>query len=992
MKLVRKTQLRAQDAASEQHDEVALFELQRDQAARYTVVVRRYYRGAILKETQKTPEPVDLARAEKVFDSVVVAKVNQGNVVPDRTARATEHRPVNLGRRIMLEKNPAHRARQIWRLPPEKDPDMAFIIAGYLGHDVWRHDYSLLWTLGRIGSSQHIAMIRPYLRHSNPVLAGLALEVTLSLTEPEAREQSYLAITGQSERLEPDLLREQVRAFCALSRSAAAEQPINDLLKQAYLQALFDPALRQALLALLPDIPLCPGAFKGMRYLLKMSEFRLDADFYAVLNLRVENRKAFFIRDWQYHYTPEAGRMHVQKELASEKARLAYSQKTRHYLMTRCWRTLRQLGAMGSAYYTVMAESLLLGYCDTEHGLPVAKSPILNAIIRTQDPRYQKNARGIWRECPDVSFAGRGEAFPHLWDQAPSSLINIATHSRCEAVSDFAIRALSDSHEACQSLPRATLIALALKPYPAAQQFALAWLAVDVAREPLTSEDLFTLLSSDVAAVNEFALAQLSLKRDLRSDTPLLASLLCVNSAPFHHWLSSESARSALAYLDQNRLLDDCLSCFLATDMSQHQHLPGVFAWLQQTCGSAFARLTLEQVEPLLRSGCPAKLWLGCKCLDAMPIRYSDIRPDVLDIIHSASSEAIRAFSIVLLKKLTPDDLASRLDSLLALLTQSAPPAQEAILAVLTVSMQSRSNQREHLFEQVLQLLNRRKLDQRLQQQLAEFLRQQFDRALQQNHQGALWLLATARSELVQSEAVIYLEAGAARALSGDQWFRLLSSPTAGLRALAQAYFERDPDALRTHPDGLLPVLESPWPDTQAFGFTFCEQQMHREDWPAEQIIAVCDSVETEVQLFGRGLLERYFEAADGQHYLLHLSQHPSPLVEDFVSALLPDYAAGNEAMILALRPYFLSVLSRVNAGRQAKDRVLQFLSEQAASTAQIRDMVCALLTRLSLTSVHKDKAAYLKLMMHLTQAHEAVDLPARIRPRPVRQLAERKE
>ncbi|WP_261401965.1 hypothetical protein [Chenggangzhangella methanolivorans] len=79
MKLVRSARLWFKEGTSDKLYEVDLIEndaLQSDQ--RFIVNFRYGRRGATLRDGSKTPQPVAAAAAEKIFDSIVVSKVNDG--------------------------------------------------------------------------------------------------------------------------------------------------------------------------------------------------------------------------------------------------------------------------------------------------------------------------------------------------------------------------------------------------------------------------------------------------------------------------------------------------------------------------------------------------------------------------------------------------------------------------------------------------------------------------------------------------------------------------------------------------------------------------------------------------------------------------------------------------------------------------------------------------------------------------------------------------
>jgi hypothetical protein len=135
------------------------------------------------------------------------------------------------------------------------------------------------------------------------------------------------------------------------------------------------------------------------------------------------------------------------------------------------------------------------------------------------------------------------------------------------------------------------------------------------------------------------------------------------------------------------------------------------------------------------------------------------------------------------------------------------------------------------------------------------------------------------------------------------------------------------------------------------------------------------------VQAFGRELLQRFFQQSQGPHYLATLSEHPSIHVQLFVTNFLEQHAGGQRDRILALRDYFVSVLSQVNRARTAKDRVLEFLLRESLKDDAVATMVAEVFTRISLTIVTRDRSDLIKAMIAMQAAFPQLPLPLRALP-----------
>ncbi|HEX4945045.1 MAG TPA: hypothetical protein VFZ34_00085, partial [Blastocatellia bacterium] len=99
----------------------------------------------------------------------------------------------------------------------------------------------------------------------------------------------------------------------------------------------------------------------------------------------------------------------------------------------------------------------------------------------------------------------------------------------------------------------------------------------------------------------------------------------------------------------------------------------------------------------------------------------------------------------------------------------------------------------------------------------------------------------------------------------------------------------------------------------------------------------------------------------------------------------LERFAANDAARLQALTPYFISVLSRVNRARVAKDRVLNFLAAEAMKSDAAAKIVAKILTRQSVTIAIGDKATAIETMLNLHQHYPALELPLQIKHAEVR-------
>ena len=87
-------------------------------------------------------------------------------------------------------------------------------------------------------------------------------------------------------------------------------------------------------------------------------------------------------------------------------------------------------------------------------------------------------------------------------------------------------------------------------------------------------------------------------------------------------------------------------------------------------------------------------------------------------------------------------------------------------------------------------------------------------------------------------------------------------------------------------------------------------------------------------------------------------------------------FASGDLDKLKQLEFYFITVLSQVNKGRTAKDRVLNFLKNEAMKLPEAAELVARILDRLSLTVAIGDKASSIEIMRDIHQKYPHIQMP----------------
>jgi hypothetical protein len=186
----------------------------------------------------------------------------------------------------------------------------------------------------------------------------------------------------------------------------------------------------------------------------------------------------------------------------------------------------------------------------------------------------------------------------------------------------------------------------------------------------------------------------------------------------------------------------------------------------------------------------------------------------------------------------------------------------------------------------------------------------------------------------------------------------------------------------KNHQDKLAAVrlLESSWDDSRQFARNLFSNNFHEEDWTADVMITICDSIKEDVRAFGKELVKQYFQDARGEEYLLKFSEHPSADIQLLATDYLNDFASDNEENLAQLNLYFNTILSQVNKGRIAKNKVFDFLLKEAEKSERYARIVADILNRQSLTMAITDKAKIIQIMMKIKKKYPTITLPLEVK------------
>lgn len=549
MRLIRQSFLWFKEGNSDKVYEIDLCEVG---GGKYVVNFRYGRRGAVLKEATKTPVPVSLEEAEKIFHAVENEKLEKGYTATESSAGSQPATPafslntaglvadnswitLATGRekailqRLQQASVNAVNTRYPWKTPRVIWKAGTYKIAAAVPYILQLFDkgdklqqYSAAWALARCGGTAAVDPLKQLFNsHPSPVIkkiAGAGLLLHLSGHELEAHLNHYL--NGLPDDIKKLIDTEQ---FSSMEKRLGEQEPPLNWLEPLYLYSFSKKKGRPVIRRILEELPLKPGYFKQARGIYKLAELLDDYDIYALLACRLEREDPYFIHFLSAKDRLGKAELFIESlgefftpgvELKKANSRLAFSQKTKNYLVRRTRRKLKQLGVTENIDYVKLATGLLLHYENgKDHKEPftsykfgtvsgryqrieerhpaAAQAVFLHLIIEGHNPELQLMNNGrIWqyrdnqsaRVVPDApkssggflqkigSLFSKKKAAPelpveqapapsgklafvpylHLWNQLPQAYIQLLMNARMDGIHEFAHLALTSHPEYSQ--------------------------------------------------------------------------------------------------------------------------------------------------------------------------------------------------------------------------------------------------------------------------------------------------------------------------------------------------------------------------------------------------------------------------------------------------------------------------------------------------------------------------------------------------------------
>ncbi|HUS27888.1 MAG TPA: hypothetical protein VMZ53_05250 [Kofleriaceae bacterium] len=983
MRVIDQARLWFREGTSDKVYEVDLVEVATGQ---YVVNFRFGRRGGALKDGTKTSLPVSQEKARGIFTKLVDEKLaggyaHAGQAAPPRPPPATTPLTptvsvVHTSEAQTLIASLRQGARSstplgpvVWRVTDLDLYDADPVLRELLGSTFVPKDFVatewqnlLLSALARCGRLDSLPVLARFDAPNQPHHLRYLAQLAMAKIDPPRADTLARPV------LTPALLAAYVASDPAALARAAEELLAVDPIKArdcAVALYLLNPAVaRRAVLAIARVARLSNAEATVVRTLFRVAEVRRDGELYALLARRIDAYTA---------------------------PRRPFSPKTREYIRRRVARVLRRLGRAQSPDYVKMAAAILLGY-DDEDAVPAKRGSFghqydtfapfhaFNQILYANSPRYEKShhKKSAWRvtrawRANAPAPVQREEAFPELWDRAPDVLWAVILKSGATPVIEFATRALRANRTYCDALRDEQVASVLAMGHPLAQEFAF-----DIARtRPLNTTLARAALSSDVAAAHRWVTSWIEQHADeAAADADLVAMLVTGKT---------QQIREAALDLVRKKALPDAVArSAAARALAILLGLANTPANAERASGAVTAMMRV--LEPALRELGPEVLrdmvkhplaGLG-ELAGEIILRHAqrDSLPgDLLEAMLASPHATVRTLGGRLLAETPPEIAKDDLEALVLFATSGNAELREATRTLLGKIAVQYPDVGRALADQLVEALLRTQPP-GAPAHIISLLRAELAGVLPRKSAQTILRLISALSPHARDAGGLLLPQLTADDIGLDDISRLASHENKAVREGAWALARGSTDRYRIAPVALAKLVDSQWDDTRAFAIDFIDQ--HIGQLSAEAIITICDSVRPDVQDLGKQLLHRQFREADAGKYLVRLAEHPSVNLQLLVSGLL-DRHAGTVDKLRTLVPYFATVLSQVNRGRVAKERVMALLRREAARSAEHAAVLAPLLERQSATAAVTQKAPIIATMVDVHHQFPEVPLPIKV-------------
>ena len=984
--------------------------------ARFLVNFRYGRRGHTLREGTKTPAAVSQGEAEKIFDSIVISKVNAGysradsaeahmpspefagidsTVVDGREKTLLSYLEACLRDPWPLEK----RDRLFWRVGEIRMRSAAPLLEQFIQQNgAGQASYSLAWAMARCGGEEAVAPLVAIAGETQDALVrGLTNFALISPLMEELRRTAQPQL-----RLAPGiaaaLAKCDIDALHGAMSEFAKSDPVRtgEVMVELYRLAQEDPALHALLAKLILRLPVRPPFIPGLRRMFKYAEMIDDAAIFGAVAHRFETTKpmyrtsymqrerktphAFVAELHQYRWQP------LDHLKGARDAKTALSENTLHYMKRRIWRTLRKRGETGQQSFLDLATGYLLAFSENDLAEPVTQhfwhwnrdTRQSYTVTRQYGPLAQAWSAGqlLYRNAPDVTLRARslsyfwddaakmdyGSAFPEMWAAHPAYALSLAGESRCEPIAMFGLSILKTQPEFLRKQSvyiLEQLLGSAFAP--------IATFAFDEAKSRLAEghddDDalIAALMSANLSDARDLAIKRIDLKVNWPWGSPQLGFLAATSP-------HKEIQETALRWCAE-RALPEAAAQTLATDIADwltdlsspqfdESHI-ACLHHLRECLPHLWPRhdlpLEAERVGTLMACEITEIAAIGIALFSVSPADPGTLPDSTWNQILNSPAPEIQSAALGLLCRVSDEDLSERAPLIASLATAPSTDVRRAARPLISRLAARYPRLGDDLAARLIHSLFRSAPDDSYADDTVALLREGLPDQVAAMDANLVWRLLHAKAKGAQLLGWVALEPRDPASFSVRQLARLGNHPFTDVRRWVMTVYETSPTRFQEDAADAVLLIESTWPDACEFAMETFER-WPEQVWSPEVLAVIADSTNPKVLDFARTILRRTLRPGDASAQLLRLLEHPAASMHLLVTEILTENAAGNEAIFEKLLPLSRIILLQMHKGRIAKDRIGSFLHAEALKSKQRAQAIAPIFTDLSLSVTDRDR------------------------------------
>jgi predicted DNA-binding WGR domain protein len=916
--------------------------------------------------------------------------------------------------------------RAIWRAGQlqlvEAVPHLLGLFGKGLAAEVELYNYCILWALAHCAKNapeHHAAAIACLAQYADDekasgMVQNIAKSGLVMLLADEARAAFFEKIrTSLPDAIgknvnNPTKLKEIILGYITeRARQVHAVSFIYDL----YLLSLEQRNLHSVIVYAVQNMPLRANFFKHTRAIYKTALQHSDARMVGTIAAKFDQSKG---SNFRMHHRISVGGQRITNRQAISRpdSPVANSRATNQKLRDMGITVSEQFAAAPAVAYIQFATAYLLGFDDNNAGYndtrissetkwkydyktrkynttkfyfpPYASALIFGSLLYKSHSQVEfnkkkkkwafKSTTADYTPEKDATFTeGRSEQHSAYWDANPQALAHLVIETNSTPVFTFALRALKNNAKYEEFLAKFDLnllLSMLETKIEAKAQFAFNILKSKFKPSDIPANTIVSFLKSKYAFMRTFALECMSANAEMYfADTEIIAGFLTSDDNVLRDWVS-KNWNSIIAVWNEDkrqifitRIISFLMQSNYRSDTNRINNLTRI---ILNSFSAQLKTLNAKVAGDLLGHSRNEIAIFGSQIFFLQYSNSPELMPqeNLLsllshsnDTIANTGREILRKYPISAVvmqlplfmslylnhKNVHVANLAKTL--ILEALPTSADFGIELLNAFVSALLKKETRDGVHL--EMYRLLTHE-----LKANLPIIDRDVIFRLLNAEHLYAQELAAILIKEFVDMTTF------AVRNI-----VRLANHKVLNVRQIAWNAFNNQIPRMRYEAEEALRLLDSDWEDSRSFARTYFRNNFTAENWTPQFLVSLCDSVREDVQAFGTELLTKFFTEANGADYLLQLSQHPRPRLQLYATNYLDRYAANQPETIAKLEQYFVTVLSQVNRGRIAKDRIFAFLHRESLKNETVARLVADIIGRISATNLIQDRARTIEIL-----------------------------